>query len=165
MSSNTVKTVRDGQLTLKDGTGTPVTLVVDFEGEGNFTFSDDKSERLTIMDRGSIVGCRKQNDVVKSASFSVNMRQFSDSSGAGSIIDFIMKTGHYAANISTGGAAFGDFYLIDVEFRVEGTDFGDTGDHFANLTKCLASYDFAEGFPDVININLEVYGTITRSQA
>lgn len=164
MASSSVKTVRDGQLTLKDGTGVPVTLVVTYEGEGNFTFADDKSERLTIMQRGQIVGCRKQNDVVTTGSFSINFREFTDAS-SGSIIDFIMKTGSYSGNVSTGGAGFSDFYMIDIEFRCEGTDHGDTGDHFANLRKCVCTYDFAEGFPDTVNITVECYGGIVRSQA
>tara|TARA_B100000519_G_C14214764_1_gene424406 strand:+ start:220 stop:714 length:495 start_codon:yes stop_codon:yes gene_type:complete len=164
MASTAVKTVRDGQITLKDGTGTPVELVMNYEGEGNFTFADDKSERLTLYQRGTIVGCRKQNDVVTTASFSINFKEFTDAS-SGSAIDFIMKTGSYSGNISTGGSGFSDFYMIDIEFRVEGTDHGDTGDHFANLRKCICTYDFAEGFPDTVNFTIECYGGIQRSQA
>ena len=164
MASTSVKTVRDGQITLKDGTGSPVTLVVTYEGEGNFTFTDDKSERLTIMQRGTIVGCRKQNDVVTTGSFSINFREFSDTS-SGSIIDFIMKTGSYSGNTSTGGAGFSDFYMIDVQIKIEGTDHGDAGDHYATLKKCIVTYDFAEGFPDTVNLNIECYGGIDREQS
>ena len=56
------KTVRDGKITLKDGAAN--TLIIAYEGEGNFSFdgAGEKASRLTLMDRGTIVGCRKEND-------------------------------------------------------------------------------------------------------
>ena len=48
--STAPKVRRDGKITLKDGTGTPVTLEVAYE-EGNFSFDQTKSDRIVIRDR------------------------------------------------------------------------------------------------------------------
>ena len=39
---------RDATITLKDGTGTPVSLEIEFE-EGNFTFTPTKPEQVVYM--------------------------------------------------------------------------------------------------------------------
>ena len=63
MAYSTVpKTKRDGKITLKDGTGTPVTLEVAYE-DGNFSFSQQAQNysQLVIMDRGDFAAIRKQD--------------------------------------------------------------------------------------------------------
>ena len=91
------KTRRDGVITLKDGTGTPVTLEVAYE-EGNLTFDTPKAAQTVIRDRGTISTVRKGDDEpTASGSFSAYFRQFTDGSEAGSILDFINQTGHYSS--------------------------------------------------------------------
>ena len=155
------KTVRDGKITLKDGGTT--TLIIAYEGEGNFSFdgAGEKASRLTLMDRGTIVGCRKENDQVITASFSVNMCEFTDSS-AGSPIDFIMKTNAYSGNTSTGGSGFSDFYMVNVSYVSDGTAHGEP-DKEVVLAKCIGTYEFSEGFPNIVTFNFECYGGITRT--
>ena len=161
--SNVVKTSIDGQITLIDGTGSPNTFVVDFE-DGDFSFSDDKTERIVMRDRGSIVGLRKGDDAVASFQFSTYMRDFTDS-GALTICDVIDKTGAASGWASTGGTGV-EQYLLNVEIESEGTGHGDTGDHQLTLTKCFLTWSFGEGKDgNKIDVTGEVYGTRTRTEA
>tara|TARA_R110001599_G_scaffold3406_7_gene18838 strand:- start:196 stop:693 length:498 start_codon:yes stop_codon:yes gene_type:complete len=162
--SNVIKTRRDGQITIKDSGGSN-SLVVDYEGDGNFSFDNgaEQAERTTIMDRGAIVGLRKANDVVGSLSFSVNYREWTNST-VENLVDALNKTGGASSWVSTGGSGF-EHYLLDVVITVEGSDHGDAADHSATFTKCLLTWDWSEGDVDTINISGEVYGGIAYTGA
>ena len=155
--STTVKVARDGQLTLRDNnTPTANTFIVDYEA-GDFSFSDDKTERIVIRDRGVIVGLRKGDESVASFSFTCFMRDFTDASGA-TIVDIIEKTGSAAAWVSTGGTGY-EQYLLDVILTVEGTDHGDDADHTLTLEKCFLRWEFAESKDgNAITVTGECYG-------
>jgi hypothetical protein len=162
-ASQVLKTARDGQLTIIDGTGSPNTLIVQFE-DGDFSFSDDKAERIVMRDRGAIVGLRKGDDSVPSFSFSVYMREFMDSSAV-TIIDVIEGTNGASGWLTTGVAGF-EQTLFDIEMEVEGTAHGDAGDHQLTMTRCFLNWDFAEAKEgNKITITGEVYGTVSRTEA
>ena len=75
---------RDSKITLKDGTGTPVTLEISFE-EGNFQFTPTKPEQVVIRDRHAISNIRRGNEeATASGSFTIYLREFTDSAQAGS---------------------------------------------------------------------------------
>jgi hypothetical protein len=157
------KTRRDGVITLKDGTGSPVTLEVAYE-EGNLTFDTPKAAQTVIRDRGTISTVRKGDDEpTASGSFSAYFRQFTDGSEAGSILDFINKTGSYTSNVSTGssGTPFVEFYCIDLEYQVDATSLGDDAATSATLTKCVCTASFTEGDPSSFTINFTSYGALT----
>lgn len=154
------KTKRDGVIQLRDGTGVPVTLDVAFE-DGNLTFSQPQQfSELVVMDRGSFSAVRRQDEQAITGSFSFHFRQFADSSEAGSVRDFINKTGFYSSNISTGGTGtpFVEHYCIDIRYTAEGTDFGDDADHQVTISKCVCSLDFSEGDPSTFTLNFTAYG-------
>ena len=159
------KTRRDGKITLTDGTGgAPVSLEVAFE-EGNLSIDKPNAfSSLVIRDRGDISAVRKQDASIITGSFSFNLRQFTDGAEAGSIIDFVDKTGFYVANISTGssGTPYLEQYAIDIKYDVEGTDHGDDADHSATLSKCIVdSYSVSEGDPTNVTLNFSCYGGVT----
>ena len=157
----TVKVPRDGTLIISDGTGSPNTFTVNYE-DGDFSFSDDKTERIVIRDRGQIVGLRKGDDSVATFSFSTYLTEFTDGSTS-LICDIIEKTGSAAAWISTGGTGY-EQYLLDVQLKIEGTDHGDGSDETLTLTKCFLNWDFAEAKEgNKINVTGEVYGTRVRA--
>lgn len=154
------KTKRDGVIQLRDGTGVPVTLDVAFE-DGNLTFSQPQQfSELVVMDRGSFSAVRRQDEQAITGSFSFHFRQFADSSEAGSVRDFINKSGFYSSNISTGGTGtpFVEHYCIDIRYTAEGTDFGDDADHQVTISKCVCSLDFSEGDPSTWTLNFTAYG-------
>ena len=163
--STIVKTKRDGVLTLKDGTGTPVTLEISYE-EGNVTFDTPKAAQSVIRDRGAIVNVRKGDDEPSATgSFSAYFRQFTDASEAGDILDFINKTGNYSSNVSTGstGTPYVEFYCIDIEYICDSSLSGDADDHIATLSKCVCTASFTEGDPSSFTINFTCYGGVTYS--
>lgn len=156
---------RDAKITLKDGTGSPVTLEIEFE-EGNFTFTPTKSEQVVIYDRHVISNVRKGNEPAKaSGSFTLYLRQFTDGSEAGSALDFVNQAGFYSSNVSTGGTGTPrvEEYCIDIEFEVEGTDHGDDADHKATLTKCICDVVITDADPMTIQINFVSYGALSYS--
>jgi hypothetical protein len=156
------KTKRDGKITLKDGSGVPVTLEIAYE-DGNFSFSQpQRYGELVVMDRGNISAVRKQDEQIITGSFSCNMREFTDAVNPGSVRDFLLQSGFYSGNTSTGlsGAPMIEHYCVDIDFDVEGTDFGDDADHKVTLAKCICSIDFAEGDPSSFTINFNSYGGI-----
>jgi len=165
MAYSTVpKTKRDGKIELIDGT-TPTATVLEVAYEdGNFTFSDPQQfSELVVMDRGNFSAIRKQDEQAKTGSFSFHFRQFTDGSEAGSIRDFITKSGNYTGNTSTGtvGTPFVEHYTIDILYTAEGTDFGDDADHTVKLSKCVCSLDFSEGDPSSFTLNFTCYGGVT----
>lgn len=164
--SSVPKVRRDGTISLIDGSGSPVTLNVDYE-EGNFSFDQTKADRVIIRNRGSISdgAVRKGDDQPITGSFAFYMRQFTSAS-AGSILDFINKTGSYSGNTSTGssGAPYVEEYAITIKLTVDGGTVGDDSgedSHQAEFAKCVATASFAEGDPNQITINFECFGGVT----
>ena len=159
--STAPKVRRDGKITLKDGTTpTPVSLVVAYE-EGNFSFDQTKSDRIVIRDRGTIGSVRRGDDQPITGSFTIYMRQFTSAS-AGSVLDFINKTGSYSANVSSDSTVSTDEYAINIEFEVDGDAVGDDdGDTTATFDTCICTASFAEGDPNQITVNFECYNGVT----
>lgn len=164
MAYSTVpKMRRDGKITLKDGTGTPVTLEVSFE-EGTLAFTPTKPAQVILRDRHAITNVRRgDEEPAASGSFSIYLREFTDSANLGSVLDFVNKTGGYAANVSTGASGTPQIeeYCIDIEYTVEGTDLGDDSDHTATLTKCICDIAFSEGDPSTLTINFVSFGAVS----
>lgn len=164
MAYSTVpKMRRDGKITLKDGAGSPETLEVAYE-EGNFTFTPTKAAQVIIRDIHAITNVRRgDEEPAASGSFSIFLREFTDSAQAGSVLDFVNKTGHYASNISTGASGTPQIeeYCIDIEYTVEGTDLGDDADHTATITKCICDVVYTEGDPSTLAINFVSFGSLS----
>jgi len=164
MAYSTVpKMRRDGKITLKDGTGTPVTLEVSFE-EGTLAFTPTKPAQVILRDRHAITNVRRgDEEPAASGSFSIYLREFTDSANLGSVLDFVNKTGAYAANVSTGasGSPQIEEYCIDIEYTIEGTDLGDDADHTATLSKCICDVAFSEGDPSTLTINFVSFGAVS----
>jgi hypothetical protein len=159
--STAPKVRRDGKITLKDGTSpTPISLVVDYE-EGNFSFEQTKADRTIIRDRGTIKSVRKGDDQPLTGSFTIYMRQFTSAS-AGSVLDFINKTGSYSANVSSSSTVSTDEYAVNIEFEVDGDAVGDDdGDTTATFDTCICTASFAEGDPNTITVSFECFNGIT----
>lgn len=166
MAYSTIPKVRrDGVITLKDGQGSPTELEISYE-EGNLTFDVSKADQTVLRDRGTIVTVRKGDDQpAATGSFSAYMRQFTDTSEAGSLLDFINKTGNYSSNQSTGttGSPYIEEYCIDIVYKVEATSL-ESLDHTATLSKCIATVSFSEGDPSSFTISFTCYGGVTYTE-
>ena len=160
MAYSTIPKVRrDGIIQLQDN-GAVNTLEVAYE-EGNFTFDVAKEDQTVIRDRGSITTVRKGDEQPITGSFNAYMRQFTDGAEAGSILDFINKTGNYSGNTSAGGGSpYVEHYCIDIVYKVEATAL-ESMDHTATLSKCVCTVSFAEGDPSAFSISFTCYGGVT----
>ena len=158
MAESTVVGVpRDGTITLTNGDAT--SYVVAYEN-GDFSYSEDREERIVIYDRGSIVGLRSGNDPVPTFSFTVHFREFMNAS-ADTIMDFVYQTNNSSAASSSGGVGFEPF-LVDVAFQANMTTLSGSNTKVL-LGKCLLSASFSEGSPDSVSFSGECYGTIQRA--
>lgn len=169
--STSVKSHHDGSITLKDGTGTPVTLSVPVtvgdetisELRAVSTVTTEYNEVVAYEARGKLTGIRSGARVYPSGSFTAQFREFTNAT-AGAVLDFIRKTGGYSSNVSSAPSAFGsDVYLVDLVINVEGTDRGDGADHTITMTDCALVAEFAAGDPSTLAIAWTCYGTVTAT--
>jgi hypothetical protein len=160
MPETTVVSVpRDGTITITNGDAT--TYTVAFEN-GDMNMSFDRAERITIYDRGSVVGLRFGNDPIPQISFTVHLRELADSA-EDTILDFVYKTNNSSGATSTGGTGFEPF-LVTVEFQANMASLSGSNTK-ATFEKVLLSASVAEGQPNSISFTGEVYGNITRAEA
>lgn len=160
--SAVAKTKRDGLITLKDGTGSPVTLSVQYE-DGDWSFeglSKHQAELVAFFDRGEFYSVRKSNQKFITGKFTYHLTELSDASN-GVVLDFIRFANQYSANVSTLGAN-AEVKTIDILWTVEGTNHGDATDHTLQLDDCACEFAAAEGEPNKGTISFTSYNsTIT----
>jgi len=162
-ASTIIKHFTDGSLTVKDGTGTPVTLAIPFT-MGDFSLGGlTQALRATNVyeTRGVLVGLRKGAKAFPTGSFSCMVADYSDASDR-TLLDFLRKSNSYSANLST-TTALGDVYTVDLVFTVEGTDLGDSADHVLTLEDCDCSLDLSEGEPNSLSVSFTVYGAVSMT--
>jgi hypothetical protein len=161
-ASTILKHLRDGKLTIKDGT-TPaaVTLEIPFT-LGDFKLdglSADQREVKRYKVRGTLQTLRKGEDKQPTGSFSCALADYSDAASQ-TIYDFVRKEGSYTANLST-SSEMGDVYTVDLVWTVEGTDVGDPSDHIITCEDCDIEMALAEGEPNSASFSFTVNGTVT----
>jgi hypothetical protein len=156
--SSKPKNFRDGTITLNDGSGSPITLTVQYEA-GDFSISNvmqSQTEVEMYLDRGSFHNVRKTNFAPATFSFTATMTDLSDGTEK-CLWDAVNKSGAFSAGVSCGDT---DVWLLQVRLTIEGTDFGDAADHTLVLDKCHLTIEFAEGSPNTFTLNGTVYGAI-----
>ncbi len=160
--STILKHLYDGSLTLSDGTGAAVTLAVPFDvGDVSVEGLQQTQREVTAYEtRGVLNTVRHTKRSYPSGSFSVQLPEYMNSS-AGNVVDFLMKTNGYSANVST--LVPTEVYAVDVILTTEGTDQGDAKDHVITMTDCACVASIAEGEPNTVNVSFTCYGTVTRS--
>ena len=164
--STVLKNMRDGSLTLSDGTGVPLTLPISFD-TGDFSITGLKAklaETTAYETRGLLRTVRHTTRVYPTGSFTCYMAEFSENT-IGTVADAILKNGTiWAAAISTLGAD-ADVYALDLSFQCEGTNYGDGSDHVFGMTKCELAVDFSENDPNSFSISFTCYGELTGGLA
>lgn len=160
-ASEVIKHLYDGSLKLKDGTGTPVELVVPFSVGDLKADNLKQTQRNTAKyeTRGVLRSVRHTSRVYPSGSFTAYIADYSDATSQ-TVIDFLKKQGAYSANVSTLGAT-AEVYTLDVVLTVEGTDLGDAADHTMTMEDCECTFSLVEGEPNAITVNFEVLGAVS----
>lgn len=153
----------DGQITLADGNGTPVTLTVPLS-TGDLSISglgkDPKARATNVYEaRGAITGLRRGAREYPTVSFSAQLADVSDATDQ-TVIDFLLKRGSYASNTSTSVAA-GDVYTVKITLTIEGTDLGDSADHTIVMNDVDVRLAIAEGEPSTVTVEGTIYGNVT----
>jgi len=163
-ASNTIKnSFGSGSITLSDGTGSPISVVIDFD---NADFSvdglADKLKAIAVYQtRGVVNSVRHTEREFPSGSFSAMMSEFTDAS-SGTAIDFITGKAPFAARISTlAGGANADVFTCDVKMIAEGTDFGDSADHEIIMEDCAVKVAYSTGDPSSFSFSFTCYGAIS----
>ena len=164
-ASAVIKHFTDGTITVKDGTGSPVTLTVPFS-VGDLALSglaQDALGRATnaYESRGTLNSLRRGPREYPTVSFSAHMADLSDGTDH-TLVDFLRKKNSYSGNTST-TATTGDVYTVDIVLTVEGTDLGDASDHVITMEDVDCRIDIAEGEPNTFTINGTVYGSISTT--
>jgi hypothetical protein len=163
MPNSIVKNFRDGQIILKDGTGTPIAVTIEFES-GDFSISglsaNSNTEVTTYLDRGSLGSVRLTSQSFPTWSFTCHMVEFSDSVTK-TVWDAVNKTGTFATAVST--ITNSDVYGLDCVINIEGTTLGEATDHTLTLVGNRITLDFAEGDPNSFTINGTMYGSMTAT--
>ena len=164
-ASSVVKNLCDGTITLKDGTGTPITVTVRFDN-ADFTVSGLKAklrETVAYQHRGVLSSVRHTARTFPQFSFSCSMSEFTAATAV-SVSDAVLKNGAFAAAISTLGAN-ADVYCLDLVVTEERTNFGDSADHTFTLEDCELELTYTEGDPNGFSLSGTCYGAITGDLA
>ena len=159
--SSKPKNFRDGTITLTDGSGSPISLTVQYEA-GDFAISNvmqSQTEVELYLDRGSFHNVRKTNFAPATFSFTATMTDLSDATEK-CLWDAVNKSGAFAAGVSRGDT---DVWLLQVGLTIEGTDFGDAADHTLVLDKCHLTLEFSEGSPNTFSLSGTCYGAISAT--
>ena len=161
-ASPIIKHLTDGTITLKDGTGSPVSLVVPFS-VGDLSISGMETDTLgrtvnAYETRGVLNSLRRGARVYPTVSFSTQLADVTDATEK-TLLDMVLKRASYAGNTST-TAATGDVYTLDVVFTLEGTNVGDAADHVITLEDVHVPAAVAEGEPNTVTLSGTIYGTV-----
>lgn len=166
-ASTVVKNLCDGTITLRDATGSPISVTVKYD---NADFSienlrEDLREVVAYQSRGALTSLRHTTRVFPTFSFSAQMAEFSAATAV-SLSDAVLRNGAFAAAVSTAtGGANADVYCLDVVITEEGTNFGDSSDHTFTLGSCHMTLSYNQGDPNTFTISGTVYGAISGDLA
>jgi hypothetical protein len=164
-SSTVVKNFSDGSITIKDGTGTPISLSLRFDN-GDFSISGLKKtlkETTAYQHRGVLSSVRHTTRTFPTFSFTGSVSELTSAS-ANNLADAVLRNGAFASAVSTLGSS-ADVYTLDVTFTIEGTNFGDSADATFTLEDCELSLDFSDGDPMTFSVSGTVFGSVTGDLA
>lgn len=154
-------------LTLLDGTGTPVTLALAYDG-GDFNAADlDQflNECMHIETRGKtkrLVWGKRKPPQLTFSTYVGNMVG-STAVAPGTPQEFLFGKGAYSANVSTHGTGTHTPMTVDIRLSKEGTNVGDGADETVTFEDCKAIGAFAESEDgDKITWSVICYGTVVQ---
>jgi hypothetical protein len=111
------RNLRDGNLVIRDGTGTPNTLDIPIDN-GDLSFTESMPT-TTIKNRGRLDHRRAGDEMEMEVSFSVKFTQYAYASGASTgvgVVDALKKTNGASAWVSTHDAC--SPYSVDLVFNI-----------------------------------------------
>ena len=165
--STVTKHFTDGTLVLSDGTGSPVTFTMPLT-VGDVTIDgvgQKMREPVVYQTRGAANSIRHAARSFATVSLTAHIADYSDGTD-NTAIDYFLKSGSYATNVSVFGAN-AEVYGIDLVLTIEGTDHGDAADHVLTMKNFVGTIGIAEGEPNTLSVSGTLYdmgdGTLTNS--
>mgnify|MGYP001603984751 CR=1 FL=1 len=108
------RNLRDGEITLKDGTGTPLTVVLTLE-QGDMSWTDRRNY-VKVLDRGVLDHVRAGDQEPVVLSFSVKIDRVSEPTSPVTLYNALRKMGAAASWLSVGQTH--EPYALLVQFRM-----------------------------------------------
>ena len=159
-ASTYIKNFTDGNLVLKDGTGTPISKAITLQN-GDVSVSGLKQGTQTIVryqGRGAHRTSRFGEFEPVTITITAQMASFTGGSSTADPLDALRKAGAFSGAVSTHGAN-AQVMAYTLEFTVEGSNFGDAADHVLTALKVeLEQVDFSEGDPNSFTLNMVCCG-------
>ena len=154
-----VSNFTNGEITVSDGTGTPLTLALSLD-EGNFSvtgLADRLREIGAYETRGALRGLSLTTRTYPSISFSSLISEWTNAS-TGTLMDMVLGTAGsaFAARIGTLGASHP---VVTLDLRFQFVDFAGSG-HDLTFHDVLIAFDMSEGDPNTVSFTGTVYGEI-----
>lgn len=144
------RNLRDGEITVKDGAGTPNTVVLTLE-EGDLSWTRRRNY-VQVLDRGTLDHVRAGDQEAVTLSFSVKIDRVSEPTSPVTLYNALTKTGAAAAWVSV--AASHEPYAVKIEFRA--IDPAGGSDH--------ETIAFNKFFPEELTMDEgEEYNTVSAS--
>lgn len=153
-------------VTLSDGTGSPITYVLD-QDRGTYTFDGIKPglrNHTVVQRKGQMVAPVFTDRAPVSLSMEFLFDVFSKAAG-GTILDYIFKDGAFSARIGTlnpsGSTDLKIPFATDAIIVVEGTDYGDSADGTITVRDWIissVSWNAAENEAITVSVTGEVWG-------
>ena len=159
-----VKNFAQGTITLSDGTGSPVSLILTLD-KGTLAIEGLKKvlrETVKYERRGLLHTVSLANRIYPTLSFEAMVSEFSNAS-AGVVTDFLLGNAAYSANVSTLGSSHLVF-TCKLTFDLEGTDTGGN-DSQVVCDDVDFTFNFSEGDPNMFSISGEILGAVTGDLA
>lgn len=157
--STFIKNAVCGALKAIDGAGTE--LVIPYE-QGNCSFGEllaILNEIAVYESRGKLRGLGVGARVYPEVSFDAWLTEFSNTL-VGAMPAFLLKHGAYSGNVSTQGTSH-PVYTVHLEWKVEGTTFGDDADQTLRFEHFRPSLNGSESMDgNGISVKGKVYGRV-----
>jgi hypothetical protein len=160
-----VKNFTDGTLTLTDASGTPISCTARFVN-GDLSIDGLKAklrDTTAYQSRGAITSVRHTTRKFVTGSFTCQLSEFSSAS-ANDVTDACCKTGAFASGVSKLGTS-AEVWAIDLTWVMEGTNYGDSGDHTLTIGSCECEVSLKEGDPNTVSVAFTSYGSISGNLA
>lgn len=147
-----------GSLALADGDSPANELTLSF-ANGDFSVSgirETLNEQTAVEVRGQWIGNVEGARVYPTFSFTCVVTEVTSATD-GTVADFLLRNGLFAANVSSKGA--GHPYMINTTYTIDGTSFSESDQTFGAQHCEITSVDFAEGLPSTLSISGTIRGS------
>lgn len=164
-ASSVVKNQNDGQITIAGSGGTPTIVLQTDSGDFSFTGLKRLLKTTSLYQTRSTRHSLRHGELQQpTISFTGQFLSFSGNEkgeSSGSAFEAALRDGTVFGAATSTTSTIGDVWTVDVTLTIEGTDFGDSGDHTVTFHDVELSIDGSEGDPTTYSMSGTVYGEVS----